>query len=281
MALQVQPQDKTVTVNGLKLHYLDWGTAGNPPMVLLHGLRGHAHAWDDFSAAMCEDYHVLALDQRGRGESEWARDGVYTTAAYVADLLGFSTALGLESFILVGHSMGGRNGIAFSARYPEKVQKLIVVDIGPAVEQRGSARIRQEITAVPEEFDSFEAVLAHMSKQNRYAAPEVLRRRLLYATKPLPNGKVGWRYDLAIREQWRRGPSTPEDLWPAWRRITCPTLIVRGAESDVLSPEATQQMLAALPHASAVEIPRAAHMVFEENPEAFLTAVRPFLRRSV
>jgi pimeloyl-ACP methyl ester carboxylesterase len=176
--------------------------------------------------------------------------------------------------------MGGRNSIAFSARYPEQVQKLIVVDIGPAVEPGGSTRIRQEISAVPEEFDSFDAVVAYMSAQNRYAAPEVLRRRLLYATKPLPNGKIGWRYDLAIREQWRQGPATPEDLWPAWRRITCPTLIVRGAASDVLSPDATQQMLAALPHASQVEIPRAAHMVFEENPEDFLAAVRAFLRQS-
>ena len=280
MALQVQPQDKTVTANGLTLHYLDWGTAGQPPIVLLHGLRGHAHAWDDFSAAMCEDYHVLALDQRGWGDSAWAKDGVYTTDAYVADLLGFSEALGLTSFILVGHSMGGRNSMAFSARYPDKVQKLVIVDIGPAVNPRGSTRIRQEITAVPEEFDSFDAVVAYMSKQNRFATPEVLRRRLLYATKPLSNGKIGWRYDLAIREQWRRGPSAPEDLWPAWKQITCPTLIVRGAESDVLSAEATQQMLATLPHASQVEIPRAAHMVFEENPEDFLTAVRAFVGRS-
>jgi esterase len=278
MALQVQPQDKTVTANGLKLHYLDWGAADHPPMVLLHGLRGHAHAWDDFSAAMCEDYHVLALDQRGRGDSEWARDGVYTTEAYVADLLGFSTALGLESFILIGHSMGGRNSMAFSARYPDKVQKLIVVDIAPGGASPGSTRIRQEIVGVPEEFDSFDAVVAYMSKQNRYATPEVLRRRLLYATRPLPNGKIGWRYDRAIREQWRQGPSTPEDLWPAWGRITCPTLIVRGADSDILSPEAAQQMLAALPYASEVEIPRATHMVFEDNPEAFLAAVRPFLR---
>jgi pimeloyl-ACP methyl ester carboxylesterase len=100
----------------------------------------------------------------------------------------------------------------------------------------------------------------------------------MYATRPLPNGKIGWRYDRAIREQWRQGPSTPEDLWPAWGRITCPTLIVRGADSDILSPEAAQHMLAARPHASEVEIPRAGHMVFEDNPEAFLAAVRPFLR---
>ena len=278
MALQVQPQDKTVMANGLKLHYLDWGAPDNPPLVLLHGLRGHAHAWDDFSAAVCEDYHVLALDQRGRGASEWARDGVYTTAAYVADLLGFSTALHLDSFMLIGHSMGGRNSMAFSARYPDQVRKLVVVDIAPAGDTPGGARIRQEISAVPEEFESFEAVVAYMSQQNRYAAPEVLRRRLQYATQPLPNGKIGWRYDRAIREQWRQGPSTSEDLWPAWRSLTCPTLIVRGGASDILSPAAAQQMLATQPQAREVEIPRAAHMVFEDNPDAFLPAVRAFLR---
>ena len=114
----------------------------------------------------------------------------------------FTAAWHLDSFVLVGHSMGGRNSIAFSARYPQKVQKLVVVDIGPTTNPQGGARIRQE-KAVPEEFESFEAVVAYMSKQNRYAAPEVLRRRLQYATKP-PNGKIGWRYDLAIREQWRQ-----------------------------------------------------------------------------
>jgi pimeloyl-ACP methyl ester carboxylesterase len=149
--------------NGLKLHYLDWGAPDHPPLVLLHGLRGHAHSWDDFSAAVCEDYHVLALDQRGRGDSEWAKDGVYTTAAYVADLADFSAALHLDSFILIGHSMGGRNGMAFSARYPDKVRKLVVVDISPGGSSPGSSRIRHEISTMPEEFPSFEAVVDYIS----------------------------------------------------------------------------------------------------------------------
>ncbi|MCH7891434.1 MAG: hypothetical protein IH921_08025, partial [Gemmatimonadetes bacterium] len=92
MTTKVQPQDKTVTANGLKLHYLDWGGAGQTTMVLLHGLRGHAHSWDDFSLAACQDFHVLALDQRGRGDSDWAKDGDYTTPAYVADLAAFAPA---------------------------------------------------------------------------------------------------------------------------------------------------------------------------------------------
>jgi esterase len=280
MALQVQPADKRVTLNGLQLHYLDWGTPGKPPLVLLHGLRGHAHAWDSFSPAICADYHVLALDQRGRGESDWAKDGDYTTAAYVADLLGFAEALGLDSFTLAGHSMGGRNAIAFSARYPERVQKLIIVDIGPTSDPRGRERIRREILEAPEEFDTFDAVAQAMSRQNRYASPEILRRRLRYMTQPLANGKIGWRYDPAIREQWRKGVPASEDLWPALGRITCPTLIVRGIDSDILSPEVARQMVEAMSSARVVEIQRATHMVFEDNPDDFLFAVSEFLKTS-
>ena len=112
MTTRVQPQDKTVTTNGINLHYLDWGTVGKPVVVMIHGLRGHAHSWDDVSAALCPDFHVLSLDQRGRGDTDWTKDGDYTTDAYVADLEGFCAALKLDSFILVGQSMGGRNSMA-------------------------------------------------------------------------------------------------------------------------------------------------------------------------
>ncbi len=278
MATQVQPQDKTITVNGLNLHYLDWGNSGQPPMLLVHGLRGHAHSWDDVSAAFCATHHVLALDQRGRGESDWAPDGDYSTQAYVNDLVAFCDALDLPPFILVGHSMGGRNSMAFASRYPERLHRLIIVDIGPTVDPRGAARITQEIHTVPESFESFEDVFAHMNQQNRFASDDVLRRRLRYATKPLPDGKVGWRYDLAVREQSRQGTGAPsEDLWPGLSNISCPTLVVRGTETDLLSPEVAQQMIEVLPEAQLAEVTQAAHMVFEENPDGFIEVMRHFL----
>ena len=94
-----------------------------------------------------------------------------------------------------------------------------------------------------------------------------------------PDGQIGWRYDLAIREQSRHGTAAPaEDLWPQLPRITCSTLIVRGAETDLLSPEVAQQMLDAIPHAQLAEVQRAAHMVFEENPDGFMEAVRHHLQ---
>jgi pimeloyl-ACP methyl ester carboxylesterase len=278
MTTQVQPIDKTVSVNGLKLNYLDWGNEGAPDMVLVHGLRGHRHSWDDFSALVCKDFHVMALDQRGRGESDWAPDGDYSTDAYVADLAGFSEVLGLNKFTLVGHSMGGRNSMTFGGKYPEKLEKLVVVDVGPESDPRGGARIAREIINVPEEFDSFEAVVEYMNKQNRFASDRVMRRRLTYATKELPNGKIGWRYDLAIREARRQGISSPqEDLWPALSRIACPVLVVRGSETDLLTLEVAQRMIETFANGQLVEIPRAGHMVFEDNPDDFNAAVSRFL----
>ena len=277
MVTQVQPKDKTVSVNALKLHYLDWGDEANPPIVLLHGLRGHAHSWHDVSAALCGDHRVLALDQRGRGDSDWAKDGDYSTSAYVSDLMGFCDALKLEKFTLVGHSMGGRNSMSFAGRHADRLQKLVIVDIGPTVDPAGGQRITQEITSVPEEFDSFEDVVQYMGRQNRFASDAVLRRRLKYATKELPSGKIGWRYDLvSIREQRRRG-ATPEDLWPLLPNITCPTLIVRGKQSDLLSAEVAQKMIDTLPSGTLAEVDRAGHMVFEDNPSDFIAAVKGWL----
>ena len=278
MTTQVQPQDKTVSANGINLHYLDWGNADAPPVLVVHGLRGHAHSWDDVSAALCQDYHVLALDQRGRGDSDWAPDGDYSGAAYVADLVGFCQALKLDSYILVGHSMGGRNSIAFASKHSDQLKKLIIVDIGPTVDPAGGARITTEMQQVPEEFDSLDAVVEYMNQQNRFASDRVVRRRLQYATRELPNGKIGWRYDLAIREQRRNGTAPPaEDLWPMLPNISCPTLIVRGKQTDLLPAEVAQRMVATLPDASLVEIDQAGHMVFEDNPQDFIAAVKGWL----
>ena len=278
MTTQVQPKDKTFISSGLKLHYLDWGTVGKPTMVLLHGLRGHANSWDDVSMAMYQDYHILALDQRGRGDSDWAMGGEYTTEAYVGDLVNFCEALKLDTFILAGHSMGGRNSLTFASRYPDKVEKLIVVDIGHVIDPRGGERITREIKAVPEEFDSFEDVVAYMRKESSRPSDAVLRRRLQYQTKVQASGKIGWRYDRAIREHRRQGTTPPsEDLGPLLGKITSPTLLVRGMDTDLLSPEVAKQMVEAIPNAKLVEIPRAGHMVFEDNPDDFIAAVRGWL----
>ncbi len=145
------------------------------------------------AVSSCRKRHYA---QRGRGDSVWARDGDYSTQAFVSDLAAFAGALNLDTFVLVGHSMGGHNSMAFAANYPDRIQKLIIVDIGPTVDPLSNARIGEEINTLPEAFDSFEAVVDYMGEQNRFASDAILRRRLQYATRELPDGKVGWRYDV-------------------------------------------------------------------------------------
>ena len=278
MTTQVQPKSKTVTANGINLHYLNWGTVGQPPLVLLHGLRGHAHVWDDVAESLYRNYHVYALDQRGRGDTDHAPGGDYSTDAFVDDLAGFVDAIGLNKFILFGHSMGGRNSMAFAGKYPERLERLCIVDIGPKIEPDGGNRITNELRNLPPELDTFEAALAHVQTGNRFASEPVMRRRLTGQTQQLPNGKIGWKFDPEIREQRINGTAAPAaDLWPTLERITCPTLLVRGAETDLLTDETAQQMVATLKQGTLAEIQRAGHMVFEDNPEDFITAVHDWL----
>ena len=279
MTTKIKPESKKVKLNsGINLHYLDWGNRGAPDVLLLHGLRGHAHSWDDVSLALCQDYRVLALDQRGRGESDWAPEGDYSGSAFVEDILGFSDALNLDGFTLVGHSMGGRNSLAFAGRHSEKLAKLCIVDIGPSVDPRGGQRITQELINVPETFEDFEAVVAYMAKGNRFASEAVMRRRLRYATKELSGGEIGWQYDLAIRDQRRNNTAAPsEDLWPLLSNILCPTLIIRGTETDLLPREVADRMVETIPAAQISEVSKAGHMVFEDNPEEFIPILKSWL----
>ena len=278
MTTTVQPTDAMVTCNGMNFHYLDWGNEGAPVMLLLHGLRGHCHSWDDVAARFCGDYHVLALDQRGRGETDWAPRGDYSTDAFVADVEEFCYTLGIEKMVLVGHSMGGRNSMAFAGRNGGMLEKLVIVDIGPEIDPVGSARITRELVEVPVEFDSFDDAFRHVNAQNQFASEPVMRRRLTYQTKELPNGKLGWRYDPEIREQRRNGAGAPPpDLWTPLSRVTCPTLIVRGSETDTLSLSVAERMVETLADGKLVHVDNAAHMVFEDNPGDFNAALADFL----
>lgn len=281
-AAKASPKSARVKVNGINIHYLEWGDPKAPPVVLLHGLRGHAHSWDDFSLALSDKYRVLALDQRGRGDTDWAPDGDYTTEAFAADTEAFCKALGLESFILVGHSMGGRNGIMFTARNPKRVSAFVIADVGPEIQAQGAGRIRQELLDAPEEFPSLDSAVARTCAENPLAPEPVLRRRVQYQTKALPGGGVTWRYDPVIRDQIRSNTRpTPPDFWGMWRSIECPVLIVRGAETDILGKDAVVRMLESKPRGETIEIPRAAHMVFEDNPPDFISKVRGWMAKQV
>lgn len=271
-------RDQILLLHGSRFHYTEWGEPSAPPVLLLHGVTGHARTWDEEARALADRYRVLALDQRGHGDSDPAPEGDYSTDALVGDVAAFVRTLALAPLRLVGLSLGGRVAIAFAARHPEAVERLVVVDIGPELAPAGAGRVGMAMAGSPERFASLEAALAHARAANPRYQEAALRHRVAHAVRPLPDGGYTWKYDRAIREavrtgRWRDGV----DLWPLWKTLACPTLLVRGAESDILSADIAGRMLESQPRARLVEVAGAGHTVPGDRPGEFLAALREFL----
>jgi pimeloyl-ACP methyl ester carboxylesterase len=258
------------TVNGLRLHSLDWGTAGKPPVMLLHGLAVFAHAWDHNSAVLQKDFHIVALDQRGHGDSDRGTCADYRTEVYAADILGVADALGWPRFSLVGQSMGGHNAMYLAATHPERVERLVISDMEPLMRLDLIAYMR-EADALPE-YDTLADVIAEATARNPRPSKDLQRVRAEHTVKQLPSGKLTPKYDFNAPKCW-----AALDLWPDLASITCPTLLVRGAESPVLRPEMAERMVAAIPNCQFVEIKGAGHSIGLDNPTDFDNAVRTFL----
>jgi pimeloyl-ACP methyl ester carboxylesterase len=160
----LRPVDRFVSVNGLRFHVLDWGGEGRTPLLLLHGFTGHAHAWDTLAIALQPHFHVYALDQRGHGDSDPAT--VYGPIAALDDLTGVVDQLGLAPAVMVGLSMGGRNAIYFTAKRPDAVRKLVILDIGPEISKRASEA--PPGPPEPEFWDSIEQAAQHLLRGNAY-----------------------------------------------------------------------------------------------------------------
>jgi len=271
-----QPQDKFITANSLKLHYLDWGNPDAPSMLLLHGLCGNAHYWDFFARSMKNDYHILALDQRGHGDSSWTKS--YSPRDYVLDLEAFVTALELDNIVLIGHSMGGINAIIYAARHPEQISQLAIIDIGPKIAAAGMERMEKERASEPEAFNSEEEAIKYMKQlQPRYSEVFV-QHQARYAFKRDDKGRLTFKYDRTLRSTELQ---SPQWLWGYLKEVICPTLLLNGMESDMLSRETAQKEANTLVFGSVVDIERAGHSIPGDNPQAFEVAVRNFLSSDI
>jgi esterase len=270
--------DRTLSLRGLRFHYVEWGQPAGPPVVVLHGITGHARTWDDEARLLGERYRVLVLDQRGHGDTDPASDGDYSDAALLADLVAFVDALGLRRLSLVALSLGGRVAINFAGSHPGRVERLVVVDIGPEIATVGRARVGALMANAPERFASVDEVVSYLRSNAPLYTEAMLRHRAEHAVRPLPEGGLGWKYDRALRDMIRQGRMrAPADLWPQWRAITCPTLLVRGELSDVLSEEITKRMLDDQPRARLALVAGAGHTVPGDQPAAFQALLREFL----
>ncbi|MDA0815481.1 MAG: alpha/beta hydrolase [Chloroflexi bacterium] len=277
MTTLVEPEHLTVTINGLRLHYVDYG--GPHPdahtVVLLHGLTSAWGAMRRVAEGLTNEYRVVALDQRGHGESEWSAPDSYTTDAYLSDLHQFIDHLGLDRVILIGQSMGGHHTIAFTARHPERLLASIANDISPAPgmgDTDFSDRYpggRHPVWATPE---AWIAPRREQSPMTPEWAHELAARELLhpveggYEPKHDPNAPMRWQ---------------PADLWNEARTIQRPLLIIRGGRSTVLDAQTLQDMDMAIPGARSVTLEKAGHDTYSDMEHEWISMARAFLAAHV
>lgn len=279
----MERRDHTLPVSGLNLHVIDWGDKTAPPVVMLHGIRGFAETFAGLAAALQPGRRILAVDQRGRGESDWDPGRNYYTDTYVSDLEGIVDQLELARFDLLGHSMGGINAIVYAARHPGRVRSLVIEDAGPGAfdSSAGANRIRQEFATTPDCFESWEAATRFMQALRPGVTEAARQLRLRRMLKPLVAGGYTWRHDQAGIAATRLDPAPSQrvDLVPHISRLACATLVVRGGRTDYLQPEMLQQMLDLNPRLAGVVIPDASHYIHDDQPERFAAVVVQFLKQ--
>ena len=274
--------------DGLELHALEWSREG-VPMVLVHGFGNEAHLWDDFAPTVAEFYRVIAVSLRGHGDSDWDPEHRYDYDSHVGDLMALTEHLGIDRMVLVGFSLGGRVAMLYSGIHPEKLAGLVIVDSAPELDARGTTRIRMEVAEHQAPafatVGEYENVLAH---NYPVASPEQIRRMAKHALKQRDDGKWILKMDLAYRgvdgpklsdeDMAAREETHMKNMWAALEKIPCPTLVVRGAASDIMSPEVADRMVEeVIPNAKLAVVPRAAHSVMTDNPEGFNEAVGAFV----
>jgi pimeloyl-ACP methyl ester carboxylesterase len=265
-----------VDIGGLKLHYQDFGTAGKPVVVCLHGGAAHGHWFDYVAGPLRADFHVLALDQRGHGDSGWVSPPAYSYHDYAADLDQVAVKLDLRDFTLIGHSMGGMVAIVYAATWPGRMKKLVVVDTSINLSEERIAAMRDVGSRGGSSYATREELVARYKLRpgNSLAPAQVVRHIAAHSAKQFPDG--GWRHKFdrsvyALRERM--------DGLPLWDRIKVPALLVRAERSQRITPEVVAAVKARAPQVELATVADADHHVTLDNPAGFVSAVRPFLAK--
>jgi pimeloyl-ACP methyl ester carboxylesterase len=283
------PQSRYFQSQGLKLHFTDWGNAQAPPLLLVHGGLDHSRSWDYLARALAADYHVVAPDLRGHGDSGWAFGSSYSLADHVYDLTGLVKAEGFEKVAIVGHSMGGMVSLTYAGAFPDRVSKLVVLDGVTNFPARRPKPADVRITDWAGDLDKLAQRRIH-----RYPAvadgadrivgrnPRLTREQALHLAihgmKRNDDGSFSWKYDPYLRA---RAPYrlSLEDNIALWSRIACPTLLVAASESFLPDPEKAGVM-SHFKHAELAKIAGAGHWLQHDRPDEVLGLIQRFLTQS-
>lgn len=266
----------------LRLHHLDWGNEGSHPIVLVHGSRLHAHVWNHFSRRFKDRFHIIAIDQRGHGDSGWCPDGRYELEEFYHDLRAVVQARGLARFTLVGHSLGGRVSMLYAHRHPQDLERLILVDITPGrpnvAPDADLSRIAE--TPPPRDFESPDEASVYLQKLMSRAPAAVVDESVRYGMRKVDSGRYTWKYDPAMLRRSRAATTGGIDMWSVVKTIPTPTLLQYGSVSQVVTPELAERMAQTMQRCTVERIEGAGHGLYTDQPEAFAASVERFLGRT-
>jgi pimeloyl-ACP methyl ester carboxylesterase len=267
-----------IVLRQMRFHFLEWGQPDAPVVVLLHGGHQSAHSWDLVSLHLAARYRVLALDQRGHGDSEWARDVTYSNHEMSLDAEAFIQAMGLQRPVVIGHSMGGRNTMLLLRRNAAVARAAVIVDVGPELSEKGRAAIAGFVQG-NQEFDDLEHFVRNVRQYDPYRSREHIERTVKYNMLERADGKYVSKCDSNPRRLGivrASGPLENISLADA-AGFDLPVLLVRGANSNILAADAAERFAAALPRGTLVTVPDCGHNVHGQNTKGFIAALGAFL----
>jgi pimeloyl-ACP methyl ester carboxylesterase len=266
-----QPADRFVTANGLRIHYVDWGNADKPPLILIHGLDRVARTFDHLATHFTSRYHVIAVDMRGHGDSGWHPEGRYLVEDHVGDLEGLVAQLKLRNIVIWGNSTGGRVAQVFAGLHPDLVSHVIAEDVGPERPQQISDSYAQRVKQEEAGWASEDELLARLRKAAG-ASEAVIGPYVRYGTKRRDDGRIVWKRDPNLVKGF-----VSTDLWRFVRDITAPTIYILGGRSNIVPPATQEELKKVLPRVQIVTIPGVGHYPSDEKPAEFLAIVDKFL----
>lgn len=290
MTESAAPSSHTFFSQRLRLHYVDWGNPDAPPLLLVHGGRDHCRNWDWVARALCKDWHVIAPDLRGHGDSDWTNDGNYRMANYVYDLAQLVHQQQLAPVTLVSHSLGGSIALRYTGLYPDQVRRVVAIEgLGPSAKMQAKnasksfdERMRNWIDEQrrmsgrqPRRYASVEEAFKRMQGENKHLTPEQAYHLTVQGVNQNEDGTYSWKFDNYVRS-WPPYDMPQADVQHLWSKITCPTLLIYGKESWATDP-AEDGRVDHFSNATVKSVEQAGHWVHHDQLEIFLQMLKDFL----
>ena len=284
------PMSQSFISQRLRLHYVEWGNAGAPPLLLIHGGKDHCRSWDWTAEALREDWHVIALDHRGHGDSEWVSDGVYEAQDMVYDVAQLVHQLDLAPVTIVSHSLGGNVALRFAGMFPEQVAKVVAIEgLGPSPKvaaeraktpypERARAWIEKKRNAAGRQhrrYDTLREAQERMQEANSYLTDEQAAHLTRTGVNRNEDGTFSWKFDPHLNV-WPFADTPREEMAQVWAAVTAPTLLLYGEDSWASDPREDGRA-DEFGNAEVIAFEDAGHWLHHDQFDRFLATMRDFL----